>query len=135
LLGRAADRFGNRPIFILGFILMSAAVLWLVTAEEIWALYLFGAAFGLATGGMGTAQSPLVADLFGLRSHGLILAITGCGFTTGAAAGPFVAGYLFDLAGNYRGAFFVCTALSILGLILTFLLTPVKAETSKRIPA
>jgi MFS family permease len=134
LLGRAADRFGNRPIFILGFVLMSAAVLWLVTAKEIWTLYLFGAAFGLATGGMGTAQPPLVADLFGLRSHGLILAITGCGFTMGAAAGPFVAGYLFDLAGNYREAFLVCTALSIIGLILTFLLTPVKAEPNKRIP-
>jgi MFS family permease len=95
---------------------------------------LFGAAFGLATGGMGTAQPPLVADLFGLRSHGLILAITGCGFTLGAAAGPFAAGYLFDLAGNYRGAFFVCTALSIIGLILTLLLTPVKAEPGKQMP-
>ena len=134
LLGRAADRFGNRPIFIIGFILMSAAVLWLVTAKEIWMLYLFAAVFGFATGGMGTSQSPLVAELFGLHSHGLILAITGCGFTMGAAAGPFVAGYLFDLAGNYRGAFLVCTAISIIGLILTLLLTPVKAEPSKRIP-
>ena len=134
LLGRAADRFGNRPIFIIGFILMSAAVLWLVTAKEIWTLYLFAAVFGFATGGMGTSQSPLVAELFGLHSHGLILAITGGGFTMGAAVGPFVAGYLFDIAGNYRGAFLVCTAISIIGLILTLLLTPVKAEPRKRIP-
>ncbi len=134
LLGRAADKFGNRPIFIIGFILMSAAVLWLVTAKEIWTLYLFGAAFGFATGGMGTSQSPLVANLFGLRSHGLILAITGSGFTMGAAAGPFVAGYLFDLAGNYRWAFLVCAAINIIGLILTLFLTPVQSEPGKRIP-
>ena len=134
LLGRAADRFGNRPIFIIGFILMSAAVLWLVTAKEIWMLYLFAAVFGFATGGMGTSESPIVAELFGLHSHGLILAIAGCGFTMGAAAGPFVAGYLFDIAGNYRGAFLVCTAISIIGLILTLLLTPVKAKPDKRIP-
>jgi len=133
LLGRAADRFGNRPIFIVGFILMSAAVLSLVKAKEIWMLYLFAAVFGFATGGMGTSESPIVAELFGLHSHGLILAIAGCGFTMGAAAGPFVVGYSFDIAGNYRGAFLVCTVISLLGLILTFLLTPVKAELSKRI--
>jgi len=133
LLGGAADRFGNRPIFIIGFILMSVAMLSLVKAKEIWMLYLFAAVFGFATGGMGTSESPIVAELFGLHSHGLILAIAGCGFTMGAAVGPFVVGYLFDIAGNYRGAFLVCTVISFLGLILTLLLTPVKAEPSKRI--
>jgi MFS family permease len=133
-LGSVADRFGNRPIFIIGFILMSAALLWLVSAREIWTLYFCAAVFGFANGGMGTSESPLVAELFGLSSHGLILSIMGGGFTTGAAVGPFVAGYLFDIAGNYRVAFLVCAAVSLLGLILTLLLTPLKAEPGKRIP-
>jgi len=131
LLGIVADRFGNRAIFILGFILISAAVLWLVPAKEIWALYLFAVLFGFANGGMGTSESPLVAELFGLHSHGLIFGITGGGFTIGAAVGPLAAGYLFDRAGNYRLAFLVCACISILGLILTALLRPIKVEPNK----
>ena len=131
VLGGVADRFGNRLIFIFGFILVSAAMLWLVPARKIWTLYLFAAVFGFANGGMGTSESPLVADLFGLNSHGLILAIMGAGFLIGSAVGPFVAGYLFDIAGNYRGAFLVCAAISIIGLILTLLLTPVKVGHGK----
>ncbi len=131
VLGGVADRFGNRLIFIIGFILVSAAMLWLVPARKIWTLYLFAAAFGFANGGMGTSESPLVGELFGLNSHGLILAIAGAGFLIGSAVGPFVAGYLFDIAGNYRGAFLVCAAISIIGLILTLLLTPGKAGHGK----
>ena len=131
VLGSAGDRLGNRPIFLIGFILLSADIMWLVSAKEIWTFYLCAAVFGFANGGMGTSESPLVAELFGLNSHGLILAITGGGFTIGAAVGPFVAGYLFDIAGNYRLAFLICAAISILGLILTILLTPVRSGHSK----
>jgi len=134
VFGGAADKFGNRPIFIIGFILTAGALLWLAAATEIWTLYLCAAVSGFANGGMGTSESPLVAELFGLKSHGLILAITGGGFTIGAAVGPLVAGYLFDIAGNYRGTFLVCTTISILGLILTLLLTPVEAEPGRKIP-
>ncbi len=133
LLGIVADRFGNRPIFIGGFILMSAAVLWLVSAKEIWKLYLFAAAFGFASGGMGTSESPLVAEFFGLHSHGLIFGITGGGFTIGAALGPFAAGYLFDIAGNYRIALLVCACITMFGLILTLFLTPARDEPGERI--
>jgi MFS family permease len=133
LLGIVADRIGNRPVFLVGFILTSAAVLWLVPAKEIWTLYLFAAVFGLANGGMGTSESPLLAEFFGLHSHGLIFGITGGGFTIGAALGPLMAGYLFDIAGNYRAAFLFCSAISMLGLTLTLLLTPIKVEPDKRI--
>jgi MFS family permease len=131
LLGIVADRVGNRPVFLVGFILTSAAVLWLVPAKEIWTLYLFAAVFGFANGGMGTSESPLVAEFFGLHSHGLVFGITGGGFTIGAALGPLMAGHLFDIAGNYRAAFLVCGAISILGLTLTLLLTPVKGDPGK----
>jgi len=133
MLGFAADRFGNRPIFIFGFILASAALFCLIAAKEIWMFYLFAIFFGFSNGGMGTSESPLVAEFFGLKSHGLILAFTGSGFTMGAAFGPFVAGYLFDIGGSYQLAFILCTGISILGLILTLLLKPVRVETRRPI--
>jgi cyanate permease len=35
-------------------------------------------------------------------------------------------GYIFDLTGGYQMAFLTCTALGIIGLILTIILRPTK---------
>ena len=124
-LGSAADRFGDRQVFIVGFILMAAALFWLVPTGELWGLYLFAAVFGFAFGGCATSEAPLVAKLFGLSSHGLILGVINLfGFTLGAAVGPLMAGYLFDTTGSYQLAFIIAGAVSVAGLVLTVLLSP-----------
>jgi MFS family permease len=127
VLGIVADRFGNRQVFIIGFILMAAALFWLVPNKEVWGLYLFAAVYGFAFGGCATSESPLVAGLFGLSSHGLILGVMSVlGFTLGAAIGPFVAGHIFDVTSSYELAFIVSGAVSVAGLILTVLLSPIE---------
>lgn len=124
ILGALADRVGNRQIYIIGFIMTSAALLWLSLAEKEWMLYLFMVVAGFASGGMAASESPLTARLFGISSHGLIYGVVHVGFTIGAAAGPFITGYIFDLTGNYQSAFLTCAALGIIGLILTIILRP-----------
>jgi len=127
VLGSAADRIGNKRVFIISFILISASLLWLVPAKELWGLYLFAAVFGFAFGGGVTAESPLVAGLFGLSSHGLILGVINLpGFAFGAAVGPLIGGYIFDMTNSHQLAFIVCAAMSVVGLILTVLLKPIE---------
>ena len=118
LLGILADKIGSKGIFMIGFILMTAGFVWLVPAQEVWMFYLFAAAFGFAQGGMGTSESILVADIFGLRSHGLIYGVTACGFTSGAAVGPWLAGYLFDITASYQPAFIASAVFGVIGLSL-----------------
>jgi MFS family permease len=124
ILGALADRVGNKQIYIIGFIMMSAALLWLSLADKEWMLYLFIVVAGFASGGMGASESPLTARLFGISSHGLIYGVVHVGFTIGAAAGPFITGYIFDLTGGYQPAFLTCAAFGIIGLILTVILRP-----------
>ncbi len=126
VLGGLADRIGNRQIFIIGCIVMSAALFWLVPAREIWMFFLFAVVFGFAFGGMGAAESPIIARLFGLSSHGLIYGVVHLGFTVGAAGGPFVTGYIFDITGGYQMAWLVCAAFAVVGIILAALLRPTK---------
>jgi MFS family permease len=123
-LGNIGDRIGNRRIFIIGFILMSAVLLWLVLANQMWMLYLIAILLGFAVGGMAASESPIVARLFGLSSHGLIFGIVGFGHLIGGAVGPVVTGYIFDLTLSYQMAFLVCAASGVIGLILTALLRP-----------
>jgi len=124
ILSAFADRIGNRRIFIIGFVMVTAAFLSLSLAEEEWMLYLLIAVAGFASGGMGASESPLTARLFGINSHGLIYGVIHVGFTIGAAAGPFLMGYIFDLTSGYQLAFLTCAALGIIGLILTIILRP-----------
>ena len=95
-------------------------------------LYLFAAVFGLAYGGLAAQESPIVAALFGLGSHGLILAVINLGFIIGGAIGPLLAGFVFDVTGSYQVAFQVCAAIGVVGLILTVLLTPNRGERGQK---
>ena len=128
VLGGTGDRIGNRLVCVIAFILLSVGLFWLVSVTEVWMFYLFAVVISFAVGGCTTTESPIVAELFGLSSHGLILGIVSCGFTIGAAIGPFLTGYIFDATGSYQVAFLVCAAIGVVGLILTAFLTPIKGE-------
>jgi MFS family permease len=107
---------------------MPISFIWLATAREAWALYLFTMTFGITQGGMGAAESPLVAEIFGLKSHGFIYGFVGFGFTIGAAIGPWLAGYLFDVMKSYQIAFAICAALGVIGLVCTIFIKPIKFD-------
>jgi len=119
LLGKLSDTIGSRNILIFSFLLMAAALFWLVSATMAWELYCFAGMFGFAYGGCVTVESPMVAFLFGLRSHGSILGVVAFGFTIGGAFGPWLTGHIFDVTHSYQVAFLGCAILSTLGLILT----------------
>ncbi len=128
IMGSAGDRIGNKAALIICFSLMSIALLWLQLAKEVWMLYLFAAIFGFAYGGKSTLLSPMVAELFGLSSLGVILGVIEFTLAIGGAIGPALAGHIFDITGSYQLAFLVCVAASIVGLILALLFRPTTRE-------
>ena len=87
-------------------------------------LFLFAIVFGFAQGGMAPQGSPLLARLFGLGSHGLLLGVVGLGFRVGAGIGPYMTGYIFDTTGSYQVAFLVSAAIAVVGLIFAAILRP-----------
>jgi len=121
-MGNVGDRIGNKLAFAIVFISMIVAFLWLRSAEELWMFYLFAVLFGFGWGGGAALHSPMVAALFGLRSHGAILGIVVFVGAIGGAVGPVLAGRLFDIAGSYQVAFLVFAVVAIIGLVLTVLL-------------
>jgi len=122
--GSITDRVGSKPPLIVNLILMSGALFWLVAAGELWAFYLFAVIFGFAYGGLAAMESPIVAELFGLSSHGVIMGVASFGFTAGGAVGPLVAGRIFDIFGDYQLAFLVCAVVCIAGIVLAWRLKP-----------
>lgn len=124
--GTTADKIGNRHTFIICYLLMAVSFVVLLVGKAGWPLYFFAALFGLAYGGMQVLFSPMVAELFGLTSHGVILASAAFVGAFGAALGPLVSGHIFDLTGNYTWAFLICLLMTVLSVFLASLLKPVR---------
>jgi MFS family permease len=130
MLGRFAsglviDRKGSKAVMGICFVLLLGDLAWLQFADRLWMFYLFGAVYGLAHGGFFTAISPLVAEWFGIHSHGTLFGIVVCFGTLGGAAGPLLAGRLFDLSGSYQSTFWILIALAIVAWVLLLSLRPV----------
>jgi MFS family permease len=123
-IGFTADRVGYRTCMICCFTLLISAFLWLQLADKLWMLYLFAVFYGIGHGGHFTLISPLVAEHFGIRSHGVLFGIVLFAGTVGGAAGPILAGHLFDITGSYGGAFWICVAFGTTGLGLLLSLRP-----------
>lgn len=126
LLGSAGDKIGSRMIFIIGFTIQATALFYLTMTSELWNLYLFAVVFGFASGGIVASESPLAASLFGLSSHGMIFGAFTLLGTFGASLSPFLAGYLFDINGNYNLAFLTAGAVGILGIIFSWSVRPLE---------
>ena len=121
-LGRAGDIIGNRRTLILGFILMSIALICLAPAKMAWMPFLIAGIFGFAYGGIAVSHSPLLAELFGLRSHALIFGVFAISVSLGRATGPLLTGYLFDVTNSYQMAFLVCAVISLTGILFAVFL-------------
>ena len=122
VMGNVGDRIGSKQALTICFIILVAALSWLQLSKELWMLYLFSIVYGFPHGGCVTLISPMVAELFGTRSQGAILGTVVLSATIGGAIGPFLAGWLFDINRSYQLAFLLCTALSIIALMLASLL-------------
>jgi MFS family permease len=126
--GLAIDRIGSKQVMIFCFILLIGVLLWLQIATDLWMLYFFAVVYGLAHGGLFTSLSPIVAEFFGIKSHGVLFGITMFCGTFGGALGPVMAGYVFDVTGRYAGAIWLCIVISALGFVLVASLKPVVVE-------
>jgi len=122
ILATAADRVGRKPVFIISFILRTLALFWLLIAKQLWAFYLFAAIFGFFTAGARVLMFPILAELFGLKSLGVILGCINYAGIIGGAISPVLAGMMFDVTGNYQLGFLISAVISIAGLILASLL-------------
>jgi len=126
ITGMVIDRIGGKRSMILSLLLLLTGLFWLQTADSLWKLYVFACIYGLAHGGFFTVISPITAELFGTASHGALFGLVVFFGTAGGALGPILTGYLFDISGGYALPFQLILGVSALGLLLLFLLKPVK---------
>ena len=121
-VGWLGDKIGIKPSLIISLGTMVIAYLLLNLVSELWMFYIFGFFFGFAYGGIISLQALAASKLFGLRSLGVITGAITFSYTIGAAVGPIIAGFTFDVTGNYDLAFWIATAVAIVSCIIAVFL-------------
>jgi EmrB/QacA subfamily drug resistance transporter len=118
-VGRVADLWGNKRIYLWGYAIFGAGSVFSAAAPGVNTL--IAARFIQGIGGaMLTANaSAIVAHTFPRRELGRALGITSMVYAVGTTLGPIVGGLLTD-AINWRWAFWVNVPLTVVGFILAF---------------
>jgi MFS family permease len=116
--GTLSDRLGPRPTIAAAFVLQIVALGTLLWIPSRAALLLSLVAFGAGFASSDTVVAQVVPQVFGLRALGAIMGILTLGWRCGAAIGPALAGFVYDLTGSYRMVF----GLAPLGILLSWAL-------------
>lgn len=99
-----------------------------------WALTVFVPCFGLGYGGLVVLWPLAVGHDFGMRAFGAIAGMVGTvALTLGGAAGPVVAGAMYDSTGSYFLAFLLCVGVFLIGAVAAFVTTePTRRQADSR---
>jgi MFS family permease len=125
LTGTISDHIGRELSAIVTYgtsILGVAFGLMITSPDQHLLLWLHACFFGLTWGARGPAITAKTADLFPGPNLGTILGVITIGTGVGAAVGSWLAGFVFDMTGSYRVAFwlsilfYVCGSVTFWGL-------------------
>lgn len=122
LFGFLSDRFAKRRVNLVSCLVMLAGALLMLKIGQA-NIWLFCLLFGLGYGGITVTTRLVLAEIFGLRSLGKLLAIMMSAETILGGGGNLLTGRLFDITGNYQAAFKVMTVCSIASVILMAMLS------------
>jgi MFS family permease len=104
--GFIADRIGGLPTLMLGSALQGVALLLYLFYDGLVSLYVISAVFGLFQGGIVPSYAIIVREYFPAKEAGARIGLILMASLFGMALGGWMSGYIFDVAGSYRAAFF-----------------------------
>lgn len=110
--GALSDRWGQEKVFALGSLIGIAGIgaLALLSGPHDLTLLVLYAASGVGFGMRIALLAAIPGDIFAGRHFGAILGAAHGGGGVGGFIGPFLAGWLFDVTGNYDLAFVAAAA-------------------------
>lgn len=107
-LGWLCDFVASRYALVLGIIFQATSILILMSIKPdspVFLIWLYAILLGLGVGSWLPAMSMTTSTTFGLVSYGTIFGVINLSSMLGGAAGPLVAGLIFDTNKNYFWSF------------------------------
>lgn len=131
--GVLADRFGRRPIALVGLLLFALATLGSVFSPTIQVMTVLRVLQGLAGAAMSVIPRAIIRDLFDRETGARILSYVLLLMNMAPVLAPILGGYLLVLAG-WQSIFIITGAVTVLVTIAFILRVPETLEESQRRP-
>ncbi len=131
LLGHLSDRIGREWVWTfsaLGFMACYGLLLIMRIYPTPLMLYLMIGSQGVVGYGLASVFGVITAEVFQGKHYGTIFGTLNLASGIGAAAGPWLAGALFDRTGTYVVAFWLAMGLSLVSIIAMWLAAPRKVR-------
>ena len=117
LSGRLAERFALRVLLPAVALQLAVAALFMREVDSASAGFLAAVVFGTGIGGLLTLPQVAFADYFGRTHFGAIRGLALPVQVVGQAAGPLLAGVLYDVTGSYQAPMLVFAGLGCLAAL------------------
>jgi sugar phosphate permease len=124
--GYFADRISTKWVMLACSALQMAGVLILMRSTSLGMVWAFVIVFGFARGAVNTLRPLFIGEFFGMGYFGRTFGLTELVRRFGAAAGPFVLGYIFDATGSYYYGFIIIVAAYLVGMVALLMIRPSK---------
>jgi MFS family permease len=94
VMGRTSDRFGRKPLIVIGMFLCAGAFGAIPVLKSFYSLMIAAVFFGLGESFVTSSSAALVADICQEKHFGTAMGTFGTIFDIGHASGPILAGVL-----------------------------------------
>ena len=122
--GALALRFEGRYLSAVFLTSMGLGILALIYARDISFIYLYSILTGIGFGGMIVLMPNLLGAYFGRTHYSRILGWTTPIVTLVCAASPVIAGFLYDITGEYTVSFSLASVLIFASIVIALLSRP-----------
>ena len=119
--GAMSDRWSHRLLFMMALVSLAASLSLMRGAVSYGQLTLMVILLGFAAGAFLPLMGAIVSSWFGAAAFGRVTGLVGP-FTTLAAIGPWIAGYIRDTTGSYDPAWFWLSISLLIAVAATLML-------------
>ena len=130
-LGFMADKYGNWKLLFGCMLIFALALTVFPFAKSERSFYAIAVLVGLAFCGSPILMMIIPAEIFGLKTIGLLIAVFNFCSTIGQFLSPVLTSYIFDVTGTYNIVFIICILLSLIMLTSVLFLRSKGVESNK----
>ncbi|WP_178133253.1 MFS transporter [Vineibacter terrae] len=130
-LGHISDRIGREWVWTVacvGFVICYLALIAMEHLPSPALLWLMVVAQGALGYGYTSVMGAIVAEIFQGRHYGVIFGTVMLLMIGGGAAGPWLTGIIYDVAGSYAPGFWISAGLSVISAIAIWFASPRKVR-------